>query len=303
MLDFDLSKVPVEIAQLLMPHGSGRRPLQWQEQQNPLARKILDEVDDAKLFGGLAIKDEGMGAAVRSLLLLWSGWPGEANMLAQIAGPAERHYIPALCERQHAHRDRAKELFREMGGHPIYEPLGQYALQILRPEADEALQRVRDIIELNKEWEPHAFIDLYEQARTGDLSPVAWQLVGDLQTKEFELLFSYCYQEATGQSIVRRRVISEVEERKREAEYRHRMVVRQKKTQRASQTRSEPRPTKQKTDAPRTEPKAKILCPQCEHMMFVPESARGKKSKCLKCDAIFLVPTKKQTIRSFIAKK
>jgi len=303
MLDFDLSKVPVEIAKLLMPRGSRKPPLQWQEQRNPLANKVLDEIDDAKLFGGLAIKDEGMGAAVRSLLLLWAGWPGEANMLAQIAGPAERYYIGALCERQLTHSGRAKELFREMDGHPIYKPLGQYTLQAIRPDADEALRRVRDIIKFNEEWEPCAFIDLYEQARAGTLSPTTWHLVGDLQIKEFELLFSYCYQKATGQSIVRRRVISEAEEKKREAEYKRRMAERRKRTQQASRTRSEPEPAKQETDARKPKSKAKILCPQCEHMMFVPESARGKKSKCLKCEAIFLVPTKKQSIRRFITNK
>jgi len=296
VFDFDLSKVPVEIAKLLMTHVTGIRPLQWQQERNPLAKKLLDEGCEATLFGAFPVKNEDMGSAVKSLLLLWGGWPGDANMLAQLAGSTEQLYIGVLCERQLGHSDRAKELLQEMAGHPIYPQLAKYTLKISRTGTDAAIQRFRKLIEFNQEWEPYAFIDFYEQARLGNLLPTIRDLVSDLQTKEFELLFGYCYEGATGQSIAKRRVLSEEEEKKRQEDYKRRLAERRMNPPRTSKTRLTPQPTSKKSNTAQPETKVKVLCPRCETTAFVPAAARGKKIKCLSCEAVFLVPTKKQTV-------
>lgn len=309
MPDFDLTKTPAETTQLLMSRGAGLPPLLWQEHQNPLAKKTLDSIQDAKLCGNAPLRDEAMAGAVRALLYLWTGWPTEASMYAQVAPQKEQMYIAALAERQLGHPAKAKELFQKMAGHEIYDSLTDFLIDQTKPENDPAIKRFRGIIELAHEWEAHAFIDLCEQARAGKVSPVGELVVRNLQAKEFELLFAHCYRAATGQDITKRRVMSEAEEQRREQEYRRRMAERRKANEKRSQKlteaakqelekldKAEPKSKPATAQPPKKaapDPRVKVLCPACGHLMFVPESGRGKRAECIKCRAAFLVPPKK----------
>lgn len=313
MPEFDLTKTPAETTQLLMSRGAGLPPLLWQQHQNPLAKKTLDAIQDAKLCGDAKLQDEAMAGAVRALLYLWTGWPGEAAMYAQAAPAKEQMYIAALAERQLGHPAKAKELFQKMAGHEVFGLLTDYLLQQIKPENDPTIKRFRGIIELAHEWEAHAFIDLCEQARAGKVSPVGELVVRNLQAKEFELLFVHCYRIATGHDIAKRRVMSEAEEQRREQEYRRRMAERRKANDKRSQKLTEAAKQElEKADkaeeaskpaAPQAPKKAappdlrvKVLCPACGHLMFVPESGRGKRAECVKCRAAFLIPAKKESV-------
>lgn len=312
MAEFDLTKLPGEITQLLMSRGAGLPPLLWQEHQNSLAKKSLDQIPDTKLCGEANFQNEAMAGAVRALLYLWTGWPAEAAMYAQAAPTREQLYIAALAERQLGHPAKAKEAFQKMAGHEVFNALSGYLLDQLKPENDPAIKRFRAIVELAREWEAHAFVDLFEQARAGKVSPVGELVVRNLQAREFELLFAHCFQAATGRSIVRRRVMSEAEEQRREQEYRRRMAERRKANEKRSQmlietakkelekTDTADRPTAKPAPPPSPkkatpDPRVKILCPACGHLMFIPESGRGKRAECIKCRVAFLVPPRKET--------
>ncbi len=312
MLNFDFAQLPADMMQLLMCRGSGDPPLQWHEHQNTLAKRKLDEIEDARLFGSAGTRNEAVQATIRALLFLWTGWTDEANMLAQIAPAKERLYITALCARHRGKADMAKAAFKKMEGHSIFKPLAEQVLKVIRPDAEPSLKRFRDIAEQNKEWEPYAFIDLYEQARTGRLSQVAWQVVGQLQTNEFEFLFNHCFVALTGRSVFKRRVISEADEQRREQDYRRRMAERRKEAEKRSQRQMKEHqpPSKKETSEPTKpqrspDPRAKILCPKCGQLLYLPESSRGRPAKCLKCSVVFLVPPKKPETqaRGLAAKK
>ncbi len=300
MLDFDFAQLPSDMMQFLMSRGSGTPPLQWQEHQNALAKRKLDEVEDSQLFGAAAKGDEHLRSALRGLLFLWTGWVDDADMLAQIAPAREQLYITGLCARHRGKAEEAKGAFQRMEGHAIFKPLAEHVLKAIRPDAETAIRRFREIVEQNKAWEPYAFVDLYEQARTGRLSPAAGQLVSNLQTKEFELLFSHCFTALTGRSIVKRRAVSEADEQRREQEYRRRMAERRKEAEKRTQRQTMERQNAQKKQAseasksaPPPDPRAKILCPKCGQLLFLPESSRGRAAKCIKCGVSFLVPHKK----------
>lgn len=302
MFEFDLSKISADIAQLLMTNGTGTRPIEWKQQRNHLAKKLLDDCDDVILFEILRLKSTEMAEAVKALLFLWGGWPVEAVKLARSAGQAEKLYITALCERQLGHTDLAKQLFQAMGTHPIFQQLAEYILKSIRPGGDEALKQIKDLIESNEGWEPLAIIDFYEQARLAKISPVAREAISNMQTKEFELLFGYCYENATGKSIAKRRLLSEAEEKRREEEHKHYLAERRMAPQRKPNKSSNT--TSRKNNTPKSDGKVRILCPYCRTMALVMDAKRGQKHQCIKCGAFFLVPNKKQTIvRHFAEKK
>lgn len=298
MPEFDLSKVPAEIAKLLMSRGSGTLPLQWTAHPNLLAKKTLDQIDDPFLFGGAEIRDCGMASVVRGLLYLYAGWPAEACEIAALAGTPEHPYIAGLCERHLGHVDAARGWFKKLGRHAIFVPLGERVPKLMRTETEPPLKQFRETVELDKAWEPFAFVDLYELTRAGRLSPLGEQLVCTLQLLEFEALFGHCFRIATGRGIDKHRVMSEAEEQRRLQEYRRRLTERREREDRQrkmteAKKNAEAKQNRPKVPPPPRDPKVKVLCPKCGTLVYVAESLRGRPAQCVKCDALFRVPQKK----------
>jgi hypothetical protein len=88
------------------------------------------------------------------------------------------------------HHGNAKYWFHRVGAHPVFEPLRQRAAQLAtdapRPAAFLAAQSA---------WDPFAFIDLCEAAARGRADCA--MLCRRVQQVEWELLFEYCYRNAT----------------------------------------------------------------------------------------------------------
>jgi hypothetical protein len=88
----------------------------------------------------------------------------------------------------------AKYWFRRVGRHPVFPALADGAARLARASAD---PRAASSID-KKEWDPFAFVDLCERARTGP--PPLREFCQIVQRREWELLFDYCYREAVGKS-------------------------------------------------------------------------------------------------------
>jgi hypothetical protein len=287
----------MEIARLLVCRGSGTLTLLWTENQNLLGKKSLGQNSDSVLFGGLGIRNPRMACAVRALLYLYTGWPVEAEQQAALAAPGEHTYIAGLCARHQKQPEAAKEWFGKLGRHALLGPLGERTLQLLRSEVDPPLKQFRETVGKDRLWHLAAFVDLFDQACAGKLSPTGERLVGRLQDLEFEMLFSHCFAAATGQNITGRRVLSEAEEQQRQQEYRRRMAMRRERVERARKRMESQQVAKKAEDKPGKEPpprdpKVKVLCPKCGVLVFVAESLRGKPARCVKCDGLFRVPHK-----------
>ena len=204
MIELEISESAPEISKLLLARGTALPAVQWLHNPSSTAKKTLDAMDDAQLFAPTSLKNESMSAAVRALLYLWNGWIDESAMYAQGARPKESLFILALSERHRGRADEAKAFFRQLNDHSIYPRLAQAATELIGSSPDGALNRFREIVNLNGAWEPYAFIDIYEQARVDETKVTVGEFVREMQRQEFALLFGHCFQAATGNEVTKR---------------------------------------------------------------------------------------------------
>ena len=204
MFELQVTKAAPQISTLLMARGTALPPVLWSEGANSIAKKTLDTMDDPQLFAPGKLANDLMGGAIRSLLYLWNGWPNEGSMYAQAAPPKESLYLMAMAERQRGNAGQAKSFFQQLEDHEIYARLFVDTTEIVGSNADASLGRFGEILKFNGVWEPFAFTDLFEQARTDDTKIVAGEFVRIIQQSEFNLLFAHCYKAATGEDLLKK---------------------------------------------------------------------------------------------------
>jgi hypothetical protein len=297
MIGLDPSLLAPEVTYVLMQRGANVPPVQWQDRPSEPAKRHLAELDDAKLLNIGSPANKEMAAAVRAMLYLWNGWLEECTVTAKAAGEKERAYLAALCQRHLGQPAQAKEQFRAVETHPVYEALAKVAVQAIKdaePIADKRISRFKQIMEIDPVWEAYAFVDLYELARADKLDRIAHELVRNLQCREWETLFAYCYEGATGQKLPDRSAAQAApRERKRpvqkpkKKDSRHQRdqlleaVVKEKDKNKAS---AAPRPNSTNT--------VPVRCPKCGTIQQVPEAKCGDVVRCAKCPAFYAVPAR-----------
>jgi len=299
-----------EVTALLLARGTALPTLVWHARPNQAAKTTLDAIDDAKLFGRDAINDEPMAAAVRALLYLWNGWPEDCRMHSQAAGTDERTYLEGIRQRQAGNAEQAKAAFRQLNGHPTYQELAACALDLIGPHGGPLLQRLKQIVELDEQWEPFMFVDVFEQACTGKLDLVGEELVRRIQAEEFALLFVHCYQQATGRTVGPRgrdeattdgesnikRMRELIQKRKNAGARRPGITQRGRPPSPAAAGGSQGSSDEPQKDQPAAKPPSnfiRVVCPNCRHVLRLPESAHGGHHMCSQCGIVFAVPAKK----------
>ncbi len=131
-------------------------------------------------------------ACVAAAYLYLDHWD-TAHRLAQNLPTAEGSYWHAIIHRREPDYWNSKYWFRQVGDHPIFPELAE-AVRAL-PQA-ETLAAIVQKVTANGRWDPFAFVDACEQAsQQGDAMVQACE---QIQMVEFQLLFKYCYQRATG---------------------------------------------------------------------------------------------------------
>ncbi len=290
MINMDLTRVAPEIAALLLQRGAGLPPLAWHERQIKLAKTTLDQLDDGKLFGGATLANEEMTAAIRAMLYLWNGWPGDCKMYAQAADEQTCRYLVGFCERQAGNTDPAKEALQQLTAHPVYDAMTKYVPAAVGVGADTYLRRFADIVKLGGAWEPFAYIDLFELARRKELCNAAEEVVRTFQCREFELLFDHCYKATTGHSV-------EAVQEKAAATRPRREVKRKRPAPTRSQPAAPPPASKSPVSEKTKKPPARkpsmaigVQCPKCTTLAQVAKTARGKVIRCQNCGTGFKVP-------------
>lgn len=293
MFETSIGAFAPNVASLLLTRGTGLPPLQWQNQSHRGAKKILDESDDARLFSGRSLVSEPMAAGVRALLYLWNGWIGECSMYSQAADPAERLYLTGLCERQAGRTEAAKRTFQQLAGHVLFAALGADGIQIVGKQTQAAVKRFHDILELNGEWEPFAFIDLYTQAAAGRLDAASEESVRRLQCREFERLLAHCYQGATGEAVTLGPVGEAQTERRSVPRRSSPPARRAGRSGRSTPREDVARPASREKPAvaqPPLSAMARVVCPKCRVIAMFPASMLGKAVRCLSCGGFFEIP-------------
>ncbi len=280
------------VANVLMLAGGVPAPLAWHERPNKSGKEILDRnQSDTELLNFESVADEAYGAAVRSLLYLWDGWPAEAGMYAQGANDPERLYIEALRSRQVGDVNASKAFLRELGEHALFGPLGNFTIETIGAGMDRSLERFKGIVEMGETWEPYAFADTFEQARLDRLSHPAVLVVRALQHREFELLFVHCYEGAVGRSLDAFKEPPPATARRKKRAPVSRPARRPTAPTPSNPKDETPRPVTSRR-GPLSEPGSRVgvACPKCHKVALLPEKRRGTQHQCEQCRATFLVP-------------
>lgn len=115
-------------------------------------------------------------AALAGLWLYFGCW-SEAHEIAQDISTREGNYWHAIVHRQEPDAWNCGYWFRRVGAHPIFGELHQFAKAIG--------------LHFGPQWDPFAFIDLCEKARSNPGSELERQAIA-AQKIEWQLLFDFC---------------------------------------------------------------------------------------------------------------
>ncbi|HXB70396.1 MAG TPA: hypothetical protein VNY05_19260 [Candidatus Acidoferrales bacterium] len=155
----------------MLPAGAGRSSAEQ-------ARALIRTNTARGLFPNARAPEAAMAG-----LYLYFSCIEEAHQIAQGVGSAEGSFWHAILHRQEPDADNAGYWFRRVGAHPIFPALRERAAALG--------------VDFGGRWDPLAFIDLCEKARTKPGSAAEMRAM-EVQRAEWQLLFAYCA--ASGQA-------------------------------------------------------------------------------------------------------
>jgi hypothetical protein len=176
---FDASAYGETVSSILALDGNGERlmPLAMLHpgggQCSAEQARALIQANTAR---GLFPNARAPEAALAGLYLYFSCLD-EAHEIAQGVNSAEGSFWHAILHRQEPDAGNAGYWFRRVGAHPIFPALGERAAALG--------------VDFGGRWDPLAFIDLCEKARTKPGSAAEMQAM-EVQRVEWQLLFAYC---------------------------------------------------------------------------------------------------------------
>jgi hypothetical protein len=130
--------------------------------------------------------DRDMVAACRAGLWLAFDFLDESHTLSQDIHTPEGSYWHGLMHRREPDFANSKYWFRQVGAHPVFEPLRREAARLAADAPGPATFLTRQA-----SWDPFAFIDLCEASY--DVKAPCHDLCRQVQRVEWELLFDSCY--------------------------------------------------------------------------------------------------------------
>jgi hypothetical protein len=160
---------------------------------NASARAQLAALTDESLLAPHPVRDADMAAACRAGLWLYHDFLDESHAISQNIDTSTGSYWHGVMHRREPDFGNSKYWFRRVGAHPVFEPLRVAAAELARDEAHPSATFLGE----QTRWDPFAFVDLCEAVTRG-LSPCE-MLSLQIQQREWELLFDYCWRAAIGE--------------------------------------------------------------------------------------------------------
>jgi hypothetical protein len=160
----------------------------------------LAEIKSLSLEDGFApqrIVDREMAEACRAGLFLLYDCFDESHTISQSIESPSGSYWHGILHRREPDYGNAKYWFRRFGVHPVFEPLAVAARELAAAVTAQEPDRTATFLTEQETWDPFRFVDLCaaatQERATCEL------LCRQIQRRECELLFDYCYRAATGQ--------------------------------------------------------------------------------------------------------
>lgn len=167
----------------VMPLGPGS--------PNQALRTKLEALTPQAAFAHTSLTDPAMAHACIAAVWLYHDFLDESHRISQELHSTTGSYWHGILHRREPDYSNAKYWFRRVGRHPIFPDLAREANALAASQnlpASAAFLR-------DSAWDPMAFIDLCAGA-AGAQSEFA-PLCRQIQQREWQLLFDFCYQAAT----------------------------------------------------------------------------------------------------------
>jgi hypothetical protein len=171
-------------SQYLMPLGPGN--------PDEAVRSKLSALTAEKVFAHVGIRDHDMASACLAGLWLYHDFLDESHRISQEIDTSTGSYWHGILHRREPDYANAKYWFRKVGDHPIYKPLAAASAEIC---ASTGPHPSAAFLAQQSSWDPFAFIDLCQASLAGRAP--SEMLCRQIQQKEWELLFDFCYRRAT----------------------------------------------------------------------------------------------------------
>lgn len=144
------------------------------------------------LVAPLPLVDRRLAQAALAGLWLRFDFLDESHAISQELNSNTGSFWHGIMHRREPDFGNAKYWFRRVASHPVFEPLCAAAQQLT--SAVHAGRKADFLLE-QANWDAIDFVDLCEKA--DDDGPDLESLCRDIQQREWELLFDYCYRGAT----------------------------------------------------------------------------------------------------------
>jgi len=163
---------------------------------NGAAKSMLRAMTDESLLMPHRVSDKQMSAGGRSGLWLLHDFLDESHRIAQDIHTPTGSFWHGIMHRREPDPSNAKYWFRKVGDHPVFQSLREESAELaLRNRRKQGWDDAAGFLVEQSQWDPFAWIDLCEAARTGRVT--CKKLCGDIQIVEWQLLFDFCYQRAS----------------------------------------------------------------------------------------------------------
>ena len=144
---------------------------------NEITRSRLNDLAIEKAFAGSRVADTNMADCCLAGVWLLHNFLDESHTISQRIATPSGSFWHGIMHRREGDFSNAKYWFDRSGDHPVFSAL---------TAAD------------GSPWDAHRFVDASQRAlRSRDAEQIA--ALRDLQHREWQSLFNFCYQAATGE--------------------------------------------------------------------------------------------------------